>query len=193
MCCTNVCMDIYMCKDTVVNTKLSRHESRTMTVCHDGLETQPPAHLHDACNDHARKRQQMYSHAQLRVSRISELDKLKLLLSDSDVHIVSPKYLWKRVSSARLPRSQHFPLSPSVIVQQRPVTVLPTVELPRVPSASRLCHSPTATQTSCLHTKLAVLSGTLAATGNACIPSTSTAALPMEYCFASQPLSACDA
>ena len=48
------------------------------------------------------------------MSRMPELDKVKLLLSDSEVHTVSPTYLWTRASSARLPRSQHFALSSSV-------------------------------------------------------------------------------
>ena len=37
----------------VASTKLSRNESRTMTVCHDELRPNAPAHSHDLRNDHA--------------------------------------------------------------------------------------------------------------------------------------------
>ena len=77
--------------------------------------------------------------------------------------------------SARRQRFQHFALSSSVTVQQRPLTVLPTVELSRVSSVLRLCDSTTATLTSSPNSK----SGSFAnpcSTRNACIPSTSTAA-----------------
>ena len=55
--------------------------------------------------------------------------------------------------SARRKRFQHFALSSSVTVQQRPLTVLPTVELSRGSSVLRLCDSTTAGLTRCLQVR----------------------------------------